>query len=211
MAVAGIVLGALQVVVYAVAIIGIVGTYSDDRAERAELRTECADGNMASCDELYRQSPSGSDDRGFGDTCGGRTSGGTWCDDTDVGTTTTGDTHTYGDDAELDALWDACESGSPSSCDNLYLESPSGSEYEDFGHTCGGTTDGSTWCANDYGDDPELDALWDACTAGDLPSCDNLYLESRSGTRYEDYGNTCGDRTTGGTWCRDETGLDQAT
>lgn len=46
--------------------------------------------------------------------------------------------HTYGDDPDLDVLWDFCEVGDWLSCDDLYLESPVGSEYEYFGATCGG-------------------------------------------------------------------------
>lgn len=45
---------------------------------------------------------------------------------------------TYGDDAELDALWDACEGGDGEACDTLYRDSAFGSEYEHFGNTCGG-------------------------------------------------------------------------
>ena len=45
--------------------------------------------------------------------------------------------HTYGDDPDLDALWDLCEIGDWLACDDLYLESPVDSEYEFFGATCG--------------------------------------------------------------------------
>lgn len=46
----------------------------------------------------------------------------------------------------------------------------------------------------DYGDDPELDRLWDACAQGDGGACDRLYYDSAFDTRYEQFGNTCGDR-----------------
>lgn len=46
----------------------------------------------------------------------------------------------------------------------------------------------------DYGDDPELDRLWDACAQGDGSACDRLYYDSAFDTRYEQFGNTCGDR-----------------
>lgn len=43
----------------------------------------------------------------------------------------------YGDDARLDALWDACADGDGAACDDLYYTSPFGSAYEAFGNTCG--------------------------------------------------------------------------
>lgn len=46
----------------------------------------------------------------------------------------------------------------------------------------------------DHGDDPELDRLWDACAGGNAAACDRLYYDSGFGTRYEQFGNTCGDR-----------------
>ena len=43
----------------------------------------------------------------------------------------------YGDDAELDVLY-ACADGDGQACDDLYYQSPFGSDYEEFGNTCGG-------------------------------------------------------------------------
>jgi hypothetical protein len=40
--------------------------------------------------------------------------------------------YAYGDDAELDALWDGCADGVEPDCDDLYWLSPAGSEYEDY-------------------------------------------------------------------------------
>jgi hypothetical protein len=45
-----------------------------------------------------------------------------------------------------------------------------------------------------YGDNPELDAMWDACAAGDGDACDELYFNSLVGTEYEAFAATCGDR-----------------
>ena len=45
-----------------------------------------------------------------------------------------------------------------------------------------------------YGDDPGLDRLWDACAAGEGGACDRLYYDSAFDSRYEQFGNTCGDR-----------------
>jgi hypothetical protein len=41
-----------------------------------------------------------------------------------------------------------------------------------------------------YGDDPELDALWDSCDGGDLVACDDLYW--RTFGVYELFAQTCG-------------------
>ena len=49
----------------------------------------------------------------------------------------------YGDDPALDALWDACEAGDAQACDDLYMDSPLGSEYEEFGGSCGGRFPGT--------------------------------------------------------------------
>jgi hypothetical protein len=53
---------------------------------------------------------------------------------------------TYGDDASLDRMWDACERGDMGACDRLYDESPLFSDYEDFGFTCGGRSTGELSC-----------------------------------------------------------------
>jgi hypothetical protein len=45
-----------------------------------------------------------------------------------------------GDSVQLDALWIACEAGSGEACDTLFDASPIGSEYEQFGSTCGNRT-----------------------------------------------------------------------
>ncbi|MET1002920.1 MAG: hypothetical protein ABWZ15_14005, partial [Acidimicrobiia bacterium] len=47
------------------------------------------------------------------------------------------------------------------------------------------------------GDDLYLDGLWRSCEAGDADACDQLYYESPSGSGYEDFGATCGNRTEG--------------
>ncbi|MBC7289900.1 MAG: hypothetical protein H5T83_01015 [Actinotalea sp.] len=57
-----------------------------------------------------------------------------------------------------------------------------------------------------YGDDPALDALWDACAAEDWAACDALYEDSPPGSEYERFADTCGDRTQGGVWCVEEFG-----
>lgn len=56
---------------------------------------------------------------------------------TPVTETTTAEPFDYGDDPMLDSLYEECESGVMVSCDNLYANSPAGSNYEVFGSYCG--------------------------------------------------------------------------
>ena len=48
--------------------------------------------------------------------------------------------------------------------------------------------------AGTYGSNPQLDALWDACEAGDGAACDDLYFQADIDSGYEDFGDTCGNR-----------------
>lgn len=57
-----------------------------------------------------------------------------------------------------------------------------------------GDIDTAGLTAGGYGDDPALDALWDACAAGDGQACDDLYWSSAVDSAYEAFGNTCGER-----------------
>ncbi|MBN1630434.1 MAG: hypothetical protein JW990_11765 [Thermoleophilia bacterium] len=106
-------------------------------------------------------------------------------------------------------LHDQCGSGDLEACDYLYVASLPGSPEQQFGDTCGQRTEGGTWCAGDparevlgtYGDDASLDALWNQCANGDMASCDELAGSAPAGSRYEQFGNTCGDRTAGGAQC----------
>lgn len=45
------------------------------------------------------------------------------------------------------------------------------------------------------GDDPDLDALYNACAAGDGSACDQLFDEAPPGSEYEEFAGTCGGRT----------------
>lgn len=130
------------------------------------------------------------------------------------------DADTYGDDATLDALWDSCAAGNLAACDTLYDDSPGGSGYQQFGSTCGGTSEATAGScssiptpdppdpeptpdppapeppapepAPDPPDDAVLDELWDGCASGDLAACDSLYLQAEPGSDYETFGGTCG-------------------
>lgn len=122
----------------------------------------------------------------------------------------------------LDGLQDDCASGDLAACDELYYDAPIGSELEDFGNTCGELSDDNYYGDCDeaydpdgdgqegtaepeepetYGDDPQLDALWDSCAEGDMEACDDLYYDSPFGSDYENFGDTCGNREDGGSFC----------
>lgn len=137
MAITGIVLGSVVLVGGVVAAVAIpVALSQHNRA----LHEQCAAGDMEACNRLFEAAPDGSDEQAWADTCGGRTQGGTLC-------TEVSGVFTYGDDSELDTLWDACGAGDMGSCDLLYDSSEPGSDYEWFGGTCGNRTDGTTECA----------------------------------------------------------------
>lgn len=121
-----------------------------------------------------------------------------------------GQPFTYGDDAELDALWDRCSAEGTAVCDELYNRSPQNSEYEAFADTCGGRGPSRVACAPDalsgsappagvrdpqnYGDSPELDALWDQCAGGDGQACIALEFQAPAGSAYAAFGASCGNR-----------------
>lgn len=186
-------------------------SYGDDAALDA-LWDACEDEDWEACDSLFMQAPVGSEYEDFGDTCGNRTDGSSFCTtEFGGGTEPTDSPNAYGDDASLDALWDACSAEDWEACDSLYMAAPIDSEYETYGDTCGNRTDGSSSCTVEfgsgttttepytYGDDAALDALWDLCTGEDWQACDDLYLQSAVGSDYEYYGDTCGNKYEAGT------------
>ncbi len=84
------------------------------------------------------------------------TGGGGTTDTTDGTTDTTeitGADGTYGSDPALDALYDSCADGDFAACDQLYLDSDAGSEYETFGDTCGNRNEPGGYCVDIYGED----------------------------------------------------------
>ena len=113
--------------------------------EQSSLRDGCASGDFAACDELFYSSEFGSEAETFGATCGGRTEAegenGGVCEETQGGADPL--PASLGDDATLDRLWRSCEAGDGNACDELYFQSPGGTEYEEFGLTCGNRTDGN--------------------------------------------------------------------
>lgn len=215
------------------------GDYGSDPALDA-LWDSCEAGDGQACDDLFFDSPVGSEYENFGSTCGLRFAlgnGPLFCageidggsddggsagngsagldanndssdDNNGDGSGLVSEPFGYGDDPDFDLLWDLCAAEDFEACDNLYLTSPAGSDYELFGGTCaeryardesplscnaalGGGTDGSVFT---YGDDPIFDLLWDRCEAGDGEACDELFYGSPVGSEYEAFGNTCGYR-----------------
>ncbi|WP_256839232.1 trypsin-like peptidase domain-containing protein [Ornithinimicrobium faecis] len=117
----------------------------------------------------------------------------------------------YGDDPGLDSLWDSCASGDLAACDELYLSSGWGSEYEEFGATCGQTAEPAYGMCQAYADwdaeaaaiedeqqraDAEaqaaLDALRASCEGGDMQACDDLQWEASYGSAEYDVAESCG-------------------
>jgi len=184
--------------------------YGDD-PELDALWDQCAGGDLAACDSLWFDAPFGSEYESFGDTCGGtRPSSSGGCEfASQFGTDDGFDVdlpQSYGDDADLDALWDDCGAGNLSACDSLYYSSPVDSDYERFAQSCGGTSTeeqfgtcvaGPEGDASNYGDDPFLDQLYDDCAAGDLGACDSLYFSSPIDSDYEVFGQSCGGTSSG--------------
>lgn len=118
---------------------------------------------------------------------------------------------TYGDDSGLDGLWDECEAGDLQACDDLYFSAGWGSEYEEFGGTCGERSDPAygmcdiyaDWEADDARAEEEereaeaaeqalLEELSASCEAGDMQACDDLTWEAPYGSAEYDLGESCG-------------------
>ncbi|WP_369136769.1 hypothetical protein [Modestobacter versicolor] len=59
-----------------------------------------------------------------------------------------------GEDPGLDRLAQECHDGRMRACDDLYTDSPVGSDYEDYGDTCAGRRGGGAWsfCADVFSD-----------------------------------------------------------
>lgn len=169
-------------------------TYGDD-PELDELYDWCKEGDMGACDDLYRAAAYGTDYEHFGQTCG-TTRPNTYgsCDEDG--------NDQYGEDRTFDALWDSCQAGEMWDCYQLEMLSPYGSEYYEFGETCGDTVHDGSGCVDFgegvYGSETHLDGYWDQCGAGDMEACDTLYELAPSGSEYYEFGNSCGDTTSNG-------------
>ena len=122
------------------------GSYGSDPALDT-LYDSCKGGNNADCDSLYWRAPLGSEYEEYGRGCAGRgrPDGSVSCEgsggssSSSSSSSSSGSTpDAYGSDPELDRLYDTCKGGNNADCDSLYLQAPLGSDYEEFGQTCGG-------------------------------------------------------------------------
>lgn len=135
-------------------ILGGEGQQEDDAA------VACFEGDMEACDELFSITDLESDLEAYAQTCGGRIEeqdGAPGCADRFGGgaPADAGDAQAPGDltdDPELDdstpeeianfeALADECFEGDLAACDDLFFQTPIGSDFEEYGTTCGGRLD----------------------------------------------------------------------
>lgn len=128
------------------------------------------------------------------------------------------DAESYGDDPELDAVYDACADGNDRACDLLFELSFVDTEYGQMAMSCGGrrapqesyctagiVPDASGWIG---ADSPVLAELIADCEDGDMLTCDLLYWSSPFDSDHEHVGFTCGGRAVFGAApsCRAEFG-----
>lgn len=132
-------------------VLGGEGQEEDDAA------IACFEGDMDACDELFSITDVDSDLEAYSQTCGGRieqVDGAPGCADRFGGgaDVEAGDPQAPGnlsDDPELadssageiaqfESLADDCFEGDLAACDNLFFQTPLGSDFEAYGTTCGG-------------------------------------------------------------------------
>ncbi|MGY1672374.1 hypothetical protein [Geodermatophilus sp. SYSU D00710] len=112
------------------------------------LAQSCFDGDLATCDELWRVTPVDSPYEDYAGTCAGRVEyeGGGTCqarlgDGGGTGGTTPADPTAptgLGDDPTFQPLAQSCFTGDWTACDQLWRDTPSGSPYEQYAGTCAG-------------------------------------------------------------------------
>jgi hypothetical protein len=202
--------------VVVLAVVGVVVAALVSRGpDLAQLYAQCEAGSPAACEDLFQSAEPGSPEEEFGLTCGGRSEGFDSCFDVDMDVPA--NSWTGADDGAVtddgggtdDGAVDEGTTGDGGTTDEGVTDGDGGVTDE------GGTDDGSTDDGGvtdegggdldgepfTYGDDAYLDGLWDACAAGDMVACDDLYMDSPFDSEYERFGDTCGDTTTGGVWC----------
>lgn len=110
----------------------------------------------------------------------------------------------YGDDAQLDALVDACTSGDMDACDELYWAAGFGTDYEGVATSCGGASHSGygtcAWAADIEAEAAEqaaseasaLAAFASSCEGGDMQACDDLAWDAEYGSAEYELAQTCG-------------------
>ncbi|MFB9953655.1 DUF4190 domain-containing protein [Cellulomonas denverensis] len=164
LAIAGTVLGGVGILVWLLVVVLVatagsrnandryVDAWTASNQETIDTYADgCRDGDMSDCDSLWIWAEPDSEEEALAESCNGlgdrEEYGSCYSLGRELETATA-----YGDDAELDGLYDSCRGGDMAACDDLYFQAPysSGtSEYREFGSTCGGTADaddGSGWC-----------------------------------------------------------------
>jgi len=185
---------------------------SDDQAAVDEIvdayRSDCADGDMNACSELYSRSPIESDDERF--ALDGLRAG---CAEGEmVGCDLLYSYSPFGsDDEEFGATCGGRTDGSSAnSCEqladpeDLTDDQPTLEEIDDaYREDC---ADGDMnacselYSRSPYESDDErfaLDGLRSGCAEGEMVGCDLLYFYSPTGSDDEEFGATCGGRTDG--------------
>ena len=180
------------------------GNYGDD-PYLDSLYDQCANGDDEACDDLFWTSPyafAGSEYVDFALTCGGR--------DCQIPISEMGSRNywpmRYGDNADLDNLYNQCANGDDQACNDLFLQSNETSEYSFFAALCGfrdcvipiSETFENDTSETDipffYGEDDFLDNLYDQCADGNDEACDDLFWQSVGGSEYGNFALTCGGR-----------------
>lgn len=109
-----------------------------------DLATECYDGDMAACDALYTITESGAYEESYGQSCGGRIEdeddwvNGECAQEFEFVVPDGQEFEDLGSEEDLDELAEECRDGELDSCDELYSESESDSDYEAYAIACGG-------------------------------------------------------------------------
>jgi hypothetical protein len=108
----------------------------DIAAEFAGLAQACFDGDMGQCDQLFAQTPVGSVDEAYGQTCGGRLAE---ARPGECATIITGPADPPAELApEFVDLANGCAGGDMQACDDLFQQTPVDSIDEAYGLACGG-------------------------------------------------------------------------
>ena len=171
-----------------------VGPFSKDAGTDSAIQAEleanpelttlyegCAAGDMLACDNLFMQSPIDSALEAFADDCGGHAKVGMWCDPSFTIFEEEEFTEDESEDQGLD--WgdedDSGDVGEPS-------------DSGDFDQAK---------IASELAENPELKPLYEACAAGDMEACDDLFFETPYDSELERFADTCGGTDSSGGWC----------